>query len=92
MGQAVQTRRTDWDASLGSTLHERGWREVSGRTRLGSPWRDVWLEHNRLSADRALAEAANGRAFRFRTRFRTAADGDIYLDAAARPVRGTTAG
>lgn len=50
-------------------------------------WREIWPDTNRFSVDRALAEANAGRAFRFRTRFRTAAGVDIYLDTMASPIR-----
>lgn len=50
-------------------------------------WRDIWPDTTQFSIDRALAEATAGRPFHFRTRFRTAAETDIYLDTTASPVR-----
>src|SRR5690606_38542058 len=50
-------------------------------------WRHIWPIESRVSAGRAIAAAAAGRAWKFRSR-RLAADGQaIYLDTTVSPVR-----
>jgi PAS domain S-box-containing protein len=52
------------------------------------PLRDIWPEESRFSLDRALAAAALGQPFRFRTLFPGPNESRTYWDTVLSPVRG----